>query len=155
MEHKILNDEAVLICSKALETFGTAIQKVVAMEECAELISAINYKMMGEENNIEEEIADVEIMCTQLEIMFNTGSTESYQVQWKCSNEESIFNIAIMLLTRLQSYISKTLRGIDNKLNRPIGEVIGICKQLRTIFNEDEINKIKQQKLKRLRGLVW
>ena len=34
MGHKILNDEAVLICRKALATYGPAIQKVVAMEEC-------------------------------------------------------------------------------------------------------------------------
>lgn len=34
MEQKISNDEATLICNKALETYGPAIQKVVAMEEC-------------------------------------------------------------------------------------------------------------------------
>ena len=76
------------------------------MEECAELISAINYRMMDKEDNITEEIADVEIMCTQLEIMFNTGNTSPYQVEWECSEEELILNVAIMLLTRLQICIS-------------------------------------------------
>ena len=59
----ISRDEELLICNKAVNTFGQAIQKVVAMEECAELISAVNNKMIERENNIEEEIADVEIMC--------------------------------------------------------------------------------------------
>ena len=98
----ISRDEELLICNKAVDTFGQAIQKVVAMEECAELISAINYRMMDKEDNITEEIADVEIMCTQLEIMFNTGNTSTYQVEWECSEEELILNVAIMLLTRLQ-----------------------------------------------------
>lgn len=97
----ISRDEELLICNKAVNTFGQAIQKVVAMEECAELISAINYRMMDKEDNIVEEIADVEIMCTQLEIMFNTGNTSTYQVEWECSEEELILNVAIMLLTRL------------------------------------------------------
>ncbi|WP_181951841.1 hypothetical protein [Clostridium paraputrificum] len=42
----ISKDEELLIYNKAVNTFGQAIQKVFAMEECAELISAVNHKMM-------------------------------------------------------------------------------------------------------------
>lgn len=91
MEHKILNDEAVSICSKALETYGPAIQKVVAMEECGELIQAISKSLRDKDHNVEEEIADTEIMCMQMRLVY------------------------------------------DNK----------------------KVDQIKQEKLKRLRGLVW
>lgn len=76
----ISKDEELLICNKAVNTFGQAIQKVVAMEECAELISAVNHKMMERENNIEEEIADVEIMCSQLSVMYNLQVIDSYKI---------------------------------------------------------------------------
>ena len=59
MEHKISNDEATLICNKALETYGPAIQKVVAMEECGELIQAISKSLRDKDHNVEEEIAQV------------------------------------------------------------------------------------------------
>ncbi len=60
-----------------------------------------------------------------------------------------------MLLTRLQICISKSLRDKDNGLNRSIGEVQGICKQLRNMFNEDEIDKFRNEKLQKLKELVW
>lgn len=76
----ISRNEELLICNKAVNTFGQAIQKVVAMEECAELISAVNYKMMERENNIEEEIADVEIMCSQLSVMYDLQVIDCYKI---------------------------------------------------------------------------
>jgi len=59
---KIKNDEAIVICKKAIDTFGGAIQQVVAMEEMGELIQAISKSIRCKSNNVEEEIADVEIM---------------------------------------------------------------------------------------------
>ena len=59
-EHEIL--------TTAIRTFGIKTQERQAIEECAELIQAINHKHRGREHNIPEEIADVEICLEQLKI---------------------------------------------------------------------------------------
>lgn len=61
--------EEILI--KAINTFGEGIQKVVAMEELAELQQALSKDIRGKEHNVEEEIADVFIMLMQLELMYD------------------------------------------------------------------------------------
>ena len=60
------------ICKKAVDHFGFANQADLAQEECAELIVAINHCMRGRATVPEvcEEIADVEIMCMQLRVMY-------------------------------------------------------------------------------------
>jgi NTP pyrophosphatase (non-canonical NTP hydrolase) len=57
------------ICKMAIEMYGANEQEGVAIEECAELIQAINHKHRGRVHNIPEEIADVEIMLEQLKII--------------------------------------------------------------------------------------
>ena len=57
----------------AIRFFGARAQEAQAIEECAELIQAINKKWRGKEHNIAEEIADVEIMLEQLKIINNCG----------------------------------------------------------------------------------
>lgn len=57
------------ILNAAIKTFGERNQEEMAVEECAELIQAINHKHRGREHNITEEIADVEIMLEQLKII--------------------------------------------------------------------------------------
>ncbi|MDS0525480.1 hypothetical protein NNC19_07300 [Clostridium sp. SHJSY1] len=69
-------DTEVVICKKAINTFGQAMQKVVVMEECSELIQAVSKSIRGENHNVEEEIADVEIMCTQLRLMYNNSKID-------------------------------------------------------------------------------
>ena len=59
------------IYTTAIRTYGEYHQECLAMEECAELIQAINHKHRGREYNIAEEIADVEIMLEQLKIINN------------------------------------------------------------------------------------
>lgn len=73
---EIKNDEAVVICKKAIDTFGPAIQQVVAMEEMGELIQAISKSLRCKEHNVEEEIADVEIMLLQLKLIFKNEKVE-------------------------------------------------------------------------------
>lgn len=57
-----------IICSKAIETFGINNQKMMAVEECAELINALVKEKRGRvsDDEIITEIADVQIMCEQL-----------------------------------------------------------------------------------------
>lgn len=59
------------ICIKAIKTFGRDMQKIVAMEELAELQQALSKDIRGKEHNVEEEIADVFIMLMQLELMYD------------------------------------------------------------------------------------
>lgn len=73
---KIDSDEQVIICRKAIDSWGQAIQKVVAMEEMAELTQAISKSLRGKDHNVEEEIADVEIMVTQLKLMYDNEKVE-------------------------------------------------------------------------------
>lgn len=56
------------IFETAIKVYGVTDQENMAIEECAELIQAINKKHRGKEHNIPEEIADVEIMLEQLKI---------------------------------------------------------------------------------------
>lgn len=66
--------------------YGKEAQSRQAMEECAELVQAINkclrYPNKEEcKDNLIEEIADVEIMLYQLKEMFYINETEIYE--WK------------------------------------------------------------------------
>lgn len=68
-----MEKERVLI--SAISKWGKSVQVEIAVEECAELIKAIqkNKRYPCKENmkKIEEEIADVEIMIKQLRLIFN------------------------------------------------------------------------------------
>ena len=59
------------IFKSAIKTYGEEKQELQAIEELAELITAISHKHRGREHNIAEEIADVEIMLEQLKIINN------------------------------------------------------------------------------------
>jgi hypothetical protein len=63
-------------------TFGERAQMVVALEELAELQKEITKQLRGEGNldHLSEEMADVQIMLDQLEIMFaNRGDVATWQ----------------------------------------------------------------------------
>lgn len=63
------SEEASKTLKRAIEVFGEEAQENMCIEECAELIQAINKKHRHEPHNIPEEIADVEIMIEQLKII--------------------------------------------------------------------------------------
>lgn len=74
------------IFKKSIEVYGKEAQSRQAMEECAELVQAINkclrYPNKEEcKDNLIEEIADVEIMLYQLKEMFYINETEIHE--WK------------------------------------------------------------------------
>jgi NTP pyrophosphatase (non-canonical NTP hydrolase) len=66
------------VCEKAVNTYGRDIQMIIAMEECGELIQALSKYLRGKEHNVEEEIADMEIMIQQLKIMFDSKSIDEW-----------------------------------------------------------------------------
>lgn len=59
------------IYKEAITVYGEIGQIDVAIEEMAELIQALSKYKRGKEHNVEEEIADVEIMLEQMKIIFN------------------------------------------------------------------------------------
>ena len=61
----------------AIRTFGEEAQKVVAIEECAELAQAITHELRGREHNVPEEIADVEICIAQMKMIY--GCTDEVE----------------------------------------------------------------------------
>lgn len=67
-----MNEQEIL--KKAIEAYGEREQSAVAMEECGELIRAINkmHRNQSVENRNEliSEIADVQIMIEQLVLMY-------------------------------------------------------------------------------------
>lgn len=153
---EISKDEEVIICQKAINTFGQSIQLVVAMEECSELIIALEKFKEGRKSNVEEEIADVEIICNQLSIMYNSELIEEFDRNTMAIDPKVIISEVIITLGRLIQMISKSIRS-DKEC--PVEYYISMikfgCKVLRTKFNKEEVDKIKQEKLKRLRDLVW
>ena len=76
---RFTKDEEIVICKKAINSYGNASQKIKAIEEMGELIQAISKSLLDNENNVEEEIADVEIMLTQLKIMYNLSDIENWR----------------------------------------------------------------------------
>lgn len=67
-----MNTDEIVVCKLAVEKFGPKSQIDMAIEECAELINAL-CKLRRERVgpiDVVTEIADVEIMCKQLEYMF-------------------------------------------------------------------------------------
>lgn len=73
--YKSNKDEVVF---KAIKIFGEDMQKIVAMEELAELQQALSKDLRGKDNNVEEEIADVYIMLMQLELMYDKTKIEEW-----------------------------------------------------------------------------
>lgn len=66
------------VCEKAIYTFGAEHQKIKAIEELGELIQAISRSILGHEHNVEEELADVEIMMFQLRKMYQADKVDEF-----------------------------------------------------------------------------
>lgn len=72
-------EDRIKLYRKAIGNYGEAAQMIVAMEECSELIQAISKKLRGRDTNVEEEVADVEIMLEQLKLMCNESLVEDFK----------------------------------------------------------------------------
>lgn len=85
---------------KSIEKYGKEPQCRQAMEECAELIQAVNKMLRYEDRpaepeyyaNLIEEIADVEIMLYQLKVMFNIDDDQvfAFKVQKAKREQEKV-----------------------------------------------------------------
>ena len=70
---------------KVINKFGKEAQCRQVMEECAELIQAVNKNLRsaGAKENLIEEMADVGIMLDQLRIMFEIKDTEINKIRYE------------------------------------------------------------------------
>lgn len=74
---------AEMICEKAVDKWGKKAQVIVAIEELAELQKELTKYLRGDlrRGKMLEEMADVEIMLTQLKVIFgNNDEEKQYKV---------------------------------------------------------------------------
>ena len=105
-----MKKKQVDILNSAIKTFGTEKQLEMVVEECAELILAIQkYKRSPSESTLEtmllQETADVEIMIKQIRLIF--GRNIFKRIDYQMTGNEIIdFNIAFKL-DRLQKRVEQ------------------------------------------------
>lgn len=77
--------KARTILEKAIATYGEDNQILKTIEELGELVTELGRNSIGKKNipNIAEEIADVQIMCSQLELIFNIEAEVQAQREYK------------------------------------------------------------------------
>lgn len=90
------------ILQNAIDTWGTRTQIVKAMEEMAELIHALSRRLLstwlgtGSDNaapeNVREEMADVSIMLSQLELIFGDTTEEEIKKLEALEKRIEIYN---------------------------------------------------------------
>ena len=78
--------EYAAIFDENIKAHGTDFEAEIAMEECAELIQAISkvrrYGFVGKyKDNLLEEIADVDIVLTELTMMFDIDPDEFFSIR--------------------------------------------------------------------------
>lgn len=121
----MIDEKTVGIYTAALEKYGGENQRIVALEELAELQHALCKDLRGNHNaaHIAEEIADVEIMLEQLKLLY--GMEDSVE-SWKKQK-----------LVRLQSRIAGE-EELGSRLTRPDGDYcrnvcgsVNSCKRLK------------------------
>ncbi|AIY81268.1 hypothetical protein U728_1686 [Clostridium botulinum 202F] len=64
------------VYKKAITEYGEYGQLDVVIEEMAELTQAISKFKRGKNHNVEEEVADVEIMLEQMRLIFDSNKIE-------------------------------------------------------------------------------
>lgn len=69
MRNLISKEKQTEICKKAINTFGERRQVIKVCEELGELQTALCKFTLDNKHNVEEEMADVEIMLSQLRLM--------------------------------------------------------------------------------------
>lgn len=69
-----MDEEAILQAS--IDRWGVEAQCMVAIEEAGELIQALVHNWRGRESNVVEEIADMDLILTQLKRIFGKDEVE-------------------------------------------------------------------------------
>lgn len=140
------------ICQKAIYTYGAEHQKCKAVEELAELIESMQMSILSQQHNVEEELADVEIMICQLRKMYQVETVKFEVVESGLNYDKAQL---VIELARLVKAISKSIIGDDHHVEESIVNVEKAILKIRNMFNVTLIDGTKIQKLERLAGNVW
>ena len=90
---KTLTQEQMRNLNTIVETYGNDAQEDMAIEECSELVKAILKLRRSDEKTAEmreaviDEIADVQIMLSQLEIIFNCVAEVEDRIDFKINRQ--------------------------------------------------------------------
>ena len=78
------------IWQKCIETYGKDSQMDMCIEECSELINAIAKYRRGRVgvDALVDEIADVKIMCRQMELMFGVTMPVAERIEYKAERQK-------------------------------------------------------------------
>lgn len=150
----ISNSEELMIYHNTIKLFGTAMQTIVTIEECSELQQALINLRRKEKSNVEEEVADVEIMLSQLCIIhdidvFKEIESQPIEVDIPKFSDETIKSLAELIQA-----ITKGMRGKEVDLKTKAYKVWAYVQFLKSILGPVKIEEFKQAKLKRLKGMV-
>ena len=79
------------IYKTTIELWGEAFQKLMVIEECAELISAIckQFRNRIDDSKVLEEAVDVQLMINQLRFVLNDNDKWNEQMKYKLDRLES------------------------------------------------------------------
>lgn len=79
------------ILRKAVDLWGEEFQRLMVIEECAELISALCKQFRGRvtDSSVLEEAVDVQLMIQQLKFMLDDHEAWNEQMRFKVSRLES------------------------------------------------------------------
>lgn len=79
------------IYSSAIKLWGEMSQKLMVIEECAELISSLCKQFRGrvDDSKVTEEAVDVQLMLNQLRFMLNDADKWNEQMKFKLDRLES------------------------------------------------------------------
>ena len=80
------------IYKSAVDLWGEAFQRLMVIEECAELISSLCKQFRGraDDSKVLEEAVDVQLMINQLRYMLNDSDEWNKQMRYKLDRLESI-----------------------------------------------------------------
>ena len=139
------------ILKKAIETYGEEPQIRQCMEECAELISALADYAESEEmdtDNLIEEMADVLIMCKQVELIVKDYVMEPIATQFLYTNKNTACNKTIKELAELIKILNKHLRGKkipSYEICWQISKIITQLTYLTEVLKLDGVSKVEKE----------
>jgi len=86
--------EETEIYRTAVNLWGESFQRLMVIEECAELISAIckQFRKRISDSSVLEEAVDVQLMLNQLRLMLNDNDSWNKQMKYKLDRLETRFN---------------------------------------------------------------
>ena len=142
---------------KAIEKYGEEPQIRQCMEECAELISALTDYAESEEmdvDNIIEEMADVLIMCKQVELIVKDYVMEPIATQFMYVRKNTACNKTIKELAEFIKTLNKYLRGKkipSYEICWQISKIITQLTYLSEVLKNDGVSNIEKETNKKIK----